>query len=201
MNYLSPLEMLYKWEREKENEIYLSQPINGVWHNWTWREVGLEVRKMAAYLQSLNLPKQSKIGVLSKNCAHWIMSDLAIMTSGHTSVPLYPNLSSDTLNKILIHSETKVLFVGKLDNFEAMQPGIPADMPCITYPFYSEDYPKWDDLTKDVSPLTDNVIREEMELATIIYTSGTTGDPKGVMHKFYNFSFATVNAVKALPLK
>jgi len=201
MNYLSPLEMLYKWEREKENEIYLSQPINGVWHNWTWREVGLEVRKMAAYLQSLNLPKQSKIGVLSKNCAHWIMSDLAIMMSGHTSVPLYPNLSSDTLNKILIHSETKVLFVGKLDNFEAMQPGIPADMPCITYPFYSEDYPKWDDLTQDISPLTDNVIREEMELATIIYTSGTTGDPKGVMHKFYNFSFATVNAVKALPLK
>jgi long-subunit acyl-CoA synthetase (AMP-forming) len=201
MNYLSPLEMLYKWEREKENEIYLSQPINGVWHNWTWREVALEVRKMAAYLQSLNLPKQSKVGLLSKNCAHWIMSDLAIMMSGHTSVPLYPNLSSDTLNKILIHSETKVLFVGKLDNFEAMQPGIPADMPCITYPFYSEDYPKWDDLTKDTSPLTDNVIREEMELATIIYTSGTTGDPKGVMHKFYNFSFATVNAVKALPLK
>ena len=201
MNYLSPLEMLYKWEREKENEIYLSQPINGVWHNWTWKEVGLEVRKMAAYLQSLNLPKQSKVGVLSKNCAHWIMSDLAIMMSGHTSVPLYPNLSSDTLNKILIHSETKVLFVGKLDNFEVMQPGIPADMPCITYPFYSEDYPKWDDLTKDISPLTDNVIREEMELATIIYTSGTTGDPKGVMHKFYNFSFATVNAVKALPLK
>ena len=82
------------------------------------------------------------------------MSDLAIMMSGHTSVPLYPNLSADTLNKILIHSETKVLFVGKLDNFEAMQPGIPADMPCITYPFYSEDYPKWDDLTKDISPLT-----------------------------------------------
>ena len=201
MNYLSPLEMLYKWEREKENEIYLRQPINGVWYNWTWKEVGLEVRKMAAYLKSLNLPKQSKVGVLSKNCAHWIMSDLAIMMSGHTSVPLYPNLSSDTLNKILIHSETKVLFVGKLDDFSVMQPGIPADMPCITYPFYSENYPKWDDLTKDISPLTDNVIREEMELATIIYTSGTTGDPKGVMHKFYNFSFATVNAVKALPLK
>jgi long-subunit acyl-CoA synthetase (AMP-forming) len=201
MNYLSPLEMLYKWEQEKPNEIYLSQPIDGVWHNWTWEEVGKEVRKMAAYLKSLDLPENSKIGLLSKNCAHWIMTDFAIMMAGHTSVPLYPNLSADTLNKILLHSETKVLFVGKLDNFEAMQPGIPADMPCITYPFYSEDYPKWDDLTKDVSPLTDNVIREEMELATIIYTSGTTGDPKGVMHKFYNFSFATVNAVEALSLK
>ena len=199
MNYLSPLEMLYKWEQEKPNEIYLSQPIDGVWHNWTWKEVGEEVRKMAAYLQSLELPKQTKVGILSKNCAHWIMSDLAIMMSGHTSVPLYPNLSADTLNKILVHSETKVLFVGKLDGFEAMKPGIPADMPCITYPFYSEDYPKWDVLTKDISPMQENIVRDAQELATIIYTSGTTGDPKGVMHKFYNFSFATTNAVKALP--
>jgi len=199
MNYLSPLEMLYKWEQEKPNEIYLSQPIDGVWHNWTWKEVGEEVRKMAAYLQSLELPKQTKVGILSKNCAHWIMSDLAIMMSGHTSVPLYPNLSADTLNKILVHSETKVLFVGKLDGFEAMKPGIPADMPCITYPFYSEDYPKWDVVTKDISPMQENIVRDAQELATIIYTSGTTGDPKGVMHKFYNFSFATTNAVKALP--
>jgi len=200
MKYLSPLEMLYKWEQEKTNEIYLSQPIDGVWHNWTWAETGQEVRKMAAYLKSLDLPANSKIALLSKNCAHWIMTDFAIMMAGHTSVPLYPNLNADTLEKILLHSETKLLFVGKLDNFEAMQPGIPSDMPCITYPFYSEDYPKWDDLTKDITPLSDNVIRGEKELATIIYTSGTTGEPKGVMHKFYNFSFATTNAVNALNL-
>jgi len=192
--------MLYKFEQEKTNEIYLSQPIDGVWHNWTWVETGQEVRKMAAYLKSLDLPVNSKIGLLSKNCAHWIMTDFAIMMAGHTSVPLYPNLNADTLEKILLHSETKLLFVGKLDNFEAMQPGIPSDMPCITYPFYSEDYPKWDDLTKDITPLSDNVIRGEKELATIIYTSGTTGEPKGVMHKFYNFSFATTNAVNALNL-
>ena len=201
MKYLSPLEMLYKWEQEKANEIYLSQPIDGVWHNWTWAEAGQEVRKMAAYLKSLDLPANSKIGLLSKNCAHWIMTDFAIMMAGHTSVPLYPNLNAETVGKILKHSESKLLFVGKLDNFEVMKPGIPADMPCITYPFYSEDYPKWDDLTKDVQPLNENIVRDPHELATIIYTSGTTGDPKGVMHKFYNFSFATTNAVNALPLK
>ena len=47
MKYLSPLEMMYKWEIEKPNEIYLNQPINGIWHNWTYKEVMLEVRKMA----------------------------------------------------------------------------------------------------------------------------------------------------------
>lgn len=201
MKYLSPLEMMYKWEQEKGNEVFLSQPINSIWHDWTWEEVMLEVRKMAAYIKSLNLEKKSKIAILSKNCAHWIMSDLAIMMSGHISVPLYPNLSAKILNKILIHSETKMMFVGKLDDFEKMKSGIPSDVNCVTYPFYSQDYPKWNDLTRDVSPLQENVIRDDNELATIIYTSGTTGDPKGVMHKFYNFSFATTNAVNALPLK
>ena len=54
MKYLLPLEMFYKWEKEKANEIYLSQPINGVEHAWTWSEFGIEVRKMATYLKSLN---------------------------------------------------------------------------------------------------------------------------------------------------
>ena len=200
MKYLSPLELLYKWEQEKTNEIYLSQPIDGIWHNWTWKEYGIEVRKMASYLKSLDLPNNSKIALFSKNCAHWMMTDLAIMMSGHVSVPLYPNLNAETLGKILKHSEAKLLFVGKLDNYADMKPGVPTDMQCITFPFYAENYPRWDDLTKDVSPIQENIIRDHQELATIIYTSGTTGDPKGVMHKFYNFSFATTNAVNSLHL-
>ena len=95
-----------------------------------------EVRKIAAYIKSLNLTENSKIGILSKNCAHWIMSDLAIMMSGHISVPLYPNLKSKTLKNILEHSETKLLFVGKLDNYEQMKDGVNEDIKCISYPFY-----------------------------------------------------------------
>tara|TARA_B100000902_G_scaffold353407_1_gene364822 strand:+ start:217 stop:1635 length:1419 start_codon:yes stop_codon:yes gene_type:complete len=128
------------------------------------------------------------------------MSDLSIMMSGHISVPLYPNLNENTLNKILIHSETMVLFVGKLDNFDNIKEGIPEHVQCISYPFYTEDYPMWDDLIKDVEPIQENIVRDEMNIASIIYTSGTTGNPKGVMHKYFNFSFSTTNAVNALPL-
>ena len=200
MTYLSPLEMLYKWEQEKPEEIYLSQPIDGTWHHWSWKEFGIEVRKMASYLKSLDLPMGSKIALLSKNCAHWMMTDMAVMMSGHISVPLYPNLNAETLAKILAHSESKLLFVGKLDNFNDMKSGIPTGMDCITFPFYAENYQRWDNLTKEIEPMQENIIRESNELATIIYTSGTTGTPKGVMHKFYNFSFATTNAVQTLVL-
>ena len=200
-DYQSPLEMLYRWESESPNKLYMRQPINDEWHKWTWSETATEVRKMAAYLQSLDLAPKSKIAILSKNCAHWIMSDLAIMMAGHVSVPLYPNLKAESIKQILDHSETKLVFVGKLDDFANMRPGIPKDMPCIAYPFYSEEgYPVWGDLVKDIKPMTENIVRDPNDLATIIYTSGTTGMPKGVMHKFYNFSFATSNAVPLLGL-
>ena len=200
-DYKSPLEMFYHWEKETPNKLYMRQPINGEWYHWTWSETAIQVRKMAAYLKSLDFPANSKIATLSKNCAHWIISDLAIMMAGHVSVPLYPNLKAESITQILEHSEAKLLFVGKLDDFESMRSGVPKDLPCIAFPFYSEDgYPVWDDLIKDVEPMTENIVREPNQLATIIYTSGTTGMPKGVMHKFYNFSFATSNAVPLLGL-
>jgi long-chain acyl-CoA synthetase len=97
MTYSLPLEMLYKWERNYPHKIFLNQPINGVWETWTWEEAGDEIRRMAAALKQMPVPARSNIALLSKNCAHWIMCDLAIMMAGHVSVPLYPNLSADSI--------------------------------------------------------------------------------------------------------
>ncbi len=197
--YSSPLEMLYKWEQETPDKVFLRQPINDKWHEWTWKQTGEEVRKMAAALKGMNLPAGSNIALISKNCAHWIFSDLAIMMSGHVSVPMYPNLNAETIKLILEHSEAKVCFVGKLDGWEAMRPGVPAGVRCISFPFYTEPgYETWDELVKGVKPVEDDVVRLPNEMATIIYTSGTTGMPKGVMHSFHNFSFTAENAVKLI---
>ncbi len=197
-----PLDMLYRWEREVPNQVFMRQPIKGKWHEWTWKETGQEVRKMAAYLKSLNYEPGSKIAVISKNCAHWMISDLAIQMAGYCGVPLYPNLSDDTLRQIMEHSESKMLMVGKLDDWESMRPGVPEGVKCIAFPFYTEPgYDEWYDLVKDVEPLTDDVHRDPNDMCTIIYTSGTTGKPKGVMHKFYNFAWAAEKAVTEIELQ
>jgi len=199
--YRSPLEMLYRWEKETPNNVFLRQPINDKWHEWTWKQTGKEVRKMAAGLKAMNLPAGSNIALISKNCAHWIFSDLAIMMSGHVSVPMYPNLNAETVKLILEHSEAKVCFVGKLDGWELMRPGVPAGVRCISFPFYTEPgYQTWDETVKEVKPVDDDVVRLPSELATIIYTSGTTGMPKGVMHSFHNFSFTAENAVELIDI-
>jgi long-chain acyl-CoA synthetase len=199
MEIKSPLEMLYKYEKETPDKIYLRQPVGGFYHEYSRAKTADQVRRMAAVLKDLNLEPGSKIAILSKNCAHWILSDLAIMMSGHVSVPLYPNLSEESLRQILDHSETKVLFIGKLDNFAALKKGIPENVYCISYPLYGQpEYDNWDDLIAKKEPVKENIIRDKDELATIIYTSGTTGLPKGVMHTFHNLSFVSTNAFNYL---
>ena len=86
MKYLSPLELIYKWEVEKQNEVFLSQPIKDEWHNWTWKETMIEVRKMASYLKSLNLEEKSKVGILSKNRFHQLSPTRRIRLIGITHV-------------------------------------------------------------------------------------------------------------------
>lgn len=192
----SPLDMLYHWESTRPDEVYLRQPIDGQMHTWTWREVGDEVRRMAAALKAMDLPEGSKVALLSKNCAHWIMADLATMMAGYTGVPLYPNLNAETVRYVLEHSESKVLFVGKLDTWDEMKAGVPDGIRMVAFPFYGhEEYEHWDALTAEHEPLADVAVDPDA-WASIIYTSGTTGNPKGVVHRFHNFSFAATHAVR-----
>ncbi|MCG7199844.1 AMP-binding protein [Marinobacter pelagius] len=195
-----PLDMVYHWEKAKKNDLYMTQPVgDGKVVEYTWGRAVDEARRMAAYLKSLNLPEKSRVGIISKNCAHWIMSDWAIWMAGHISVPLYPTLNADTVNYILNHAECEVLFVGKLDDWDMMKPGVPDSVRCLSYPLSPpNDFETWDDIVSKYPPLEENVQRDPEELATIVYTSGSTGRPKGVMLSFNNMAFAAAGGIKTL---
>ena len=196
------LQRLYHWERTAPERNLFTQPMGGgVIRAMSWREVMDETRRMAAHLRSLGYPPGSRIAILSKNCAHWLMSDWAIWMAGHVSVPLYPTLAADTIRQILVHSEARLVFVGKLDGWEAMKPGVPAGLPCISYPLSPpNDYPSWDDIVKRTPPLQGEPLRDGDELSTIMYTSGTTGTPKGVMHSFATFAWSIQAGLKRVPI-
>lgn len=195
-----PLDMVYHWEKAKKNSVYMTQPIGGgKTVDYTWGRAVDEARRMASYLKSLNLPKKSRIGLISKNCAHWIMTDWAIWMAGHISVPLYPTLNADTVNYILNHAECEVVFVGKLDDWDMMKPGVPESVRCISFPLSPpNDFETWDDIVAKYPPLEENVQRDADELATIVYTSGSTGKPKGVMLSFYNMAYAAEGGMEVL---
>lgn len=195
-----PLDMVDHWEKAKANSVYMTQPIgDGKTVDYTWGRAVDEARRMASYLKSLNLPEKSRIGLISKNCAHWIMTDWAIWMAGHISVPLYPTLNADTVNYILNHAECEVVFVGKLDDWDMMKPGVPESVRFISFPLSPpNDFETWDDIVAKYPPLEENVQRDADELATIVYTSGSTGKPKGVMLSFYNMAYAAEGGMEVL---
>jgi long-chain acyl-CoA synthetase len=187
-----PLDWLYRWEKERPDALYMTQPMGGgALHTWTWGQAIDEARRMAAHLKSLGYEPGTRIGIISKNCAWWIMSDWAIWLAGYISVPLYPTLTAASVRQILEHSECKACFIGKLDDWPAMKPGVPDGVHCISYPLSPpNDYESWDDIVAKTAPLQGQPQRDAKELFTIIYTSGTTGMPKGVMHNFSAFAWA-----------
>ncbi|KNZ34115.1 MAG: AMP-binding acetyl-CoA synthetase [Methylibium sp. NZG] len=196
------LQRLYHWEKTQPDRTVLTQPMGGgALSTYTWTQVMDNTRRMAAHLKSLGHPPGTRIALLSKNTAHWLMADFAIWMAGYVSVPLYPTLAAETIRQILTHSEAKLLFVGKLDGWAAMKPGVPAGLPCISLPLSPpNDYPSWDSIVKATAPLAGEPVRDAGELSTIMYTSGTTGAPKGVMHSFGTFAWSIAAGLKRVPL-
>lgn len=197
----SPLDMFLHWEREIPNHIFLRQPIQGQYTTWTYRQAGQEIRKIASGLKSLNYPPASNIALLSKNCAHWLMADLAIMMAGHVSVPLYATLTPHSIQQILDHSGSKAIIIGKLDDYAAQKSGIPAGITKIGIKLYGvQEEVSWEDWSATQVPLEATHEWKGPDLLTIIYTSGTTGKPKGVMHTVQAFDSVVRTAIQELNL-
>jgi long-chain acyl-CoA synthetase len=196
------LDRAYAWERQKPQELFMAQPVGGGQVRlYNWEKTLDEARRVAAYLQSFGFPPGSKIAILSKNCAHFVMSDLAIWMAGYVSVALYPTLQPQTVRYILDHSEAKLLFVGKLDDWAAMKSGVPDDLPSISYPLSPpNDFPTWDDLVRTTQPIAGEPKRTPDETALLVYTSGSTGRPKGVELSFRNVAVAAKGFCSGLGL-
>ncbi|HSC55183.1 MAG TPA: AMP-binding protein [Phnomibacter sp.] len=183
MTASSPLEKFLYWADTVPNDPFLRQPMAGVWHTRTFAQAADESKRVAAGLLALGLKTGDHVAILSKNCAEWILADLALMMAGFVSIPIYPTLTAEGIRPILVHSQTKAIIAGKLDDFSGQAAGIPEGVISIGVSAYGSNAQySWEKLVQTHQPISQVHSWDRFEPITIVYTSGTTGNPKGVMH-------------------
>jgi len=200
MHFNSPLEAFYHWVNEDPTYTFLRQPINRKFIEYSYEDANSQIRKMANSLHQLGIKEGDHVAILSKNCAHWIMADLAIMMAGCISIPLYATLGAESIREILEHSESKAVIIGKLDDYSKQASGIP-DIPKIGVELYgiNEEH-SWEKLIETSQEIEKPHEQTADELMSIMYTSGTTGTPKGVMHTVSSFAQLINTAVDVFDL-
>ena len=177
-----PLQRFNHWLQQQPDTVWLRQPVAGVWHDFTWRQVDEQARRLASALLALGCAPGERVALLAKNCAEWFISDLAIQLAGLVSVPLYPLQAPEQIAYVLEHADCKVILVGKLDEPDKLATGIAPHITRIAMPYPSMPTAHdWHSLLARHAPLAGSRDQQADELLSILYTSGTTGAPKGVM--------------------
>jgi len=185
------MDFFFYWEKETPHAIFLKQPKGKEWTTYTYQEVGQQARKLAAFLENKGVKKNTHVGIISKNCAEWIITDIALLLLEAISTPFYPNLNAAEFEVVLKESDSKFLFAGKLETWNQIKTIIPNDVEIFTF----KDHPghvkidrgtHWEDIQNTTEPKDYQPNYGNDDIWTILFTSGTTGTPKGVMLTYGN---------------
>lgn len=150
----------------------------------TYSQVGERVAQLQETLVSAGLNPGDRVAILSSNMPNWGISYFAVTTAGYVAVPILPDFTTEDLDRIIEHSETKALLVSdKLFNKVSKTTTDKLNIVIRTKNLSI--------ISQRVKEQGSTAIPKPEDLAAIIYTSGTTSSPKGVMLSHYNISAQT----------
>lgn len=189
------------WQRVKEQseKTAVLTKNNGAYHPVIWREHGRTVELIAGGLLKLGVTEKNTVAIMSTTRIEWAWADLAILSCGAVTVPIYPTLAQAEVNYLLIHSDAVGIFVENSVQLNKIlnSTHLPPDLQFIVLlegklerthdkihllslediisdgEIYLKQYPHL--LSQRITNIKPD------HLASIVYTSGTTGVPKGAM--------------------
>ncbi len=181
------------------------------WQTLSYAEVGAQVRRVSLGLQAMGIAPGDRVALLSENRPEWVIADLAILSAGAVSVPIYPTLPPAQVAYILQDSGAKGVVASDAKQLaKVLQSRNTA--PDVSLLITMEDSSAKGDVQSleavgrvgDQASSTANYEAQRDavgpdDLMSVIYTSGTTGSPKGVMLTHGNMAAALDEGAAAFP--
>ena len=194
-NYNNIISMFFEKSKEMKDKPYLWKKNNNKFESLSWEEIELSVKSVAMSLIGLGILKGDRVIILSENRPEWQIADLAIMSIGAITVPVYTTSTTADYSHVINHSGARCMIISSHELCVKALPALESSSNCkniIKIDADSQSYNNpvnilhWDDLNKNNED-TNYDFHEEIksikrtDTACIIYTSGTGGNPKGVM--------------------
>ena len=200
--------------RELRSRTALRSRSGDDWSKLSWSDYGRAVEETAAGLIGLEVAAGDRVGLLSANEPNWHVADLAVLSAGATTVPVYPTSTSSQVAYVLRDSRSVVCFVQdalQLAKVLLHRDELP-DLRWVVLMSSADGLDHdgvvvgLDDLRRIGAKALDDdaelVARRAADvttgsLATLVYTSGTTGPPKGARITHGNITW-TIAAMQEL---
>lgn len=166
----------------------------------SYKELGENIEKISEILFSFGLKKGDKVALFSQNMPNWVIAYFSVVAKGLIIVPILPDFTRLEVENVLLHSESKVLFVSdrlasRIENLEL--PDLKVKISVDNFSIISNDT---DQVLSSGKNEKININVEEDDTAAIIYTSGTTGRSKGVVLSHRSIAFIAMQSYTFSPI-
>lgn len=171
----------------------------GIWVTYDWQDYVRNVREFALGLASLGFARSDKLSVLGNNRPRLYWAQMAAMSLGGQSVPVYQDAIATELAYVLAHSEAKVIVAEDQEQVDKIL-SIRDKLPNLLWLIYDDarglgsydepilkSFVEVQAMGREFSETRPDYFEAEIakvepdDISLIAYTSGTTGQPKGVM--------------------
>ena len=157
----------------------------------TYEELGKKMEEISILLFSLGLIKGDKVALFSHNMPNWVIAYFSVVSKGLIIVPILPDFTSEEVENVLVHSESKVLFIS--DRLTSRIEGL--ELPSLEATILIDDFTQISGNKEVKSEIAiPKITVKEDDTAAIIYTSGTTGRSKGVVLSHKSIAFVAMQS-------
>src|SRR3989441_2584257 len=171
----------------------------GIWQTFTWREYYDQVRDLALGLAALGFKRGDRLSVIGDNRPRLYWAQMAAMSLGGISVPVYQDSIAKELAYVWNHAEVSVIIAEDQEQVDKVV-ALKAELRMVRLVVYDDprgmlnyrhewlkSYTEVQELGREYGRQHPAFFAEEIakgrpdDVANICYTSGTTGNPKGAM--------------------